>query len=98
MRNNPTSWMGADFLPKSHFGRELAPEYTVIQFSLAYDHISGQASKQAKFQRFYQLIKTFLTLCVGVLLTRYGFNSCGMAEAQQRLKARGGTQQQQTKG
>lgn len=38
--------------------------------------------------------------CVGmfVLLSRYGFNSCGLAEAQQRLKARGGAQQQQSKG
>uniref|UniRef100_A0A8C4I1Q6 Dihydroorotate dehydrogenase (quinone), mitochondrial n=1 Tax=Dicentrarchus labrax TaxID=13489 RepID=A0A8C4I1Q6_DICLA len=31
------------------------------------------------------------------IINRYGFNSCGLAEAQQRLKARGGTQEQQTK-
>ncbi|KAK1890701.1 Dihydroorotate dehydrogenase (quinone) mitochondrial [Dissostichus eleginoides] len=32
------------------------------------------------------------------IINRYGFNSCGLAEAQQRLKARGDTQQQQSKG
>ncbi|XP_049896269.1 dihydroorotate dehydrogenase (quinone), mitochondrial [Epinephelus moara] len=31
------------------------------------------------------------------VINRYGFNSCGLAEAQQRLKARGDTQQQLSK-
>ncbi|KAM9366287.1 dihydroorotate dehydrogenase (quinone), mitochondrial [Symphorus nematophorus] len=31
------------------------------------------------------------------IINRYGFNSCGLAEVQQRLKARGDTQQQQSK-
>ncbi|KAF1392765.1 hypothetical protein PFLUV_G00031460 [Perca fluviatilis] len=31
------------------------------------------------------------------IINRYGFNSCGLAEAQQRLKSRGDTQKQQSK-
>lgn len=39
-----------------------------------------------------------LIFCVCAILNRYGFNSCGLVDAQQRLKAREGTQEQQSKG